>query len=274
MLNMTAPGLTLPQPSLVLPFRKHDAMSTGGTDNVSEGWYYGAERGITGLDVHRSIDFDLPYGTPVFAMADGWAAFTYQSWLTATEYLGKRIGFGLGLWLLTLHKLPGSDVYWWGKYAHLSKVRSGIKYLRPYVDSDGDWHEPDSGPDNLYVPDPQLQQIFTPITKGQPLGYVGDSGVEWGYRDMFDVDTGTVAPRDRQAQPPWDAPHLHLEIYRRVNGSPAPGETLDADRLSVDPFGQYGMVRRWEDYSSYKGYSLGPGHLWLTDRHGKPVYTP
>jgi hypothetical protein len=261
-------------PGLALPFRKSDAARAGGTNNISEGWYYGEERGITGSELHKSIDFDLPYDSPVYAMADGWAAFTYQSWLTTTEYQGKRVGFGLGLWLLTLHKLPGSDVYWWGKYAHLSAVKPGIKYLKPYVDSDGDWHEPDSGPDNLYVPDPQLALTFTPIKKGQLLGYVGDSGIEWGYRDQFDVATGTIAPRDRQAQPAWDDDtHLHLQFYRRLQGDePEPGKPFNSTVVAVEPFGQYGTVRRWEGYSSYDGYPLGPGALWLTDRHGKPLY--
>jgi len=271
--TMVTPGLSLPAPFLALPFSKQNAAQAGGTRNISEGWYYGEERGITGSETHHAIDFNLPYGSPVLAMDDGWAAFTYQSFLSPVAYKGKLTGQGLGLWVLTLHKVPATNVYWWGKYGHLSAVAPGLKYLRPSVDSDGDWHEPSSGPDNLYVPDPQLTTIFTPIHRGQILGYVGDTGIEWGYRDAFNVDTGTVTPRDRVALPAWDKDaHVHIEIYRRVNGSPAPGETFDSTRISVDPFGQYGQVRRWENYSSYDDYPLGPGSLWLTDQRGKPVY--
>jgi hypothetical protein len=275
---MVAPGLLLPQPFLALPFRRRDAVPAGGEKNVSEGWYYGVERGIHGSEGHHAVDFNLPYGAEVLAPADGWAARTYQSWLTETVYTDPargnhtgRIGFGLGLWLITLHRVPGTDVYWWTKQAHLSWISPSIKYLRPHVDSDGDWHEPDSGPDNLYVPDPDLTSIFTPIKRGDVLAKVGDTGVEWGYRDDFDVNTGQVRPRNRVSLPQWDVDiHNHIEVYRRVNGSPKAGETFDANRISADPFGLYGQVRRWE-FSPYDGYPLGPGHLWLSDG-SKPVY--
>jgi hypothetical protein len=261
--SMVAPGLMLPEPFLALPFRRRDARAAGGECNISEGWLYGAERGIHGFEGHHAIDFNLPYGADILAPADGWAARTYQSWLTETIYQGKRIGFGLGLWLITLHRVPGTDVYWWTKQAHCSWIDPSIRYLKPYVDEDGDWHEPNSGPDNLYIPDPDLAAMFTPIKRGDVLARVGVTGVEWGYRDKFDVATGQVEHNPQQQQ--WDGDiHNHIEIYRRVNGSPKPGEKLDTARISADPFGQYGQVRRWQ-YSPYDGYPLGPGHLWLGD---------
>lgn len=277
--SLVAPGLQLPKPWLALPWRERDAAHSGGRKNISEGWFYGMERGIHGSEVHRSVDVNLPFGAPVLAPADGWAAHTIQTWYTPTVYSrdgrSGRIGFGLGKWLITLHKLPDTDAYWWTKMAHVGWIDPKIKYLRPYADSDGDLHEPDGqhGQDNLYLPDPQLAQIFTPIKRGQVLATVGDTGVEWGYRDEYNLDTGEVLPRDRQLKPAWDVDiHLHLEVYRRVNGSPKPGETFDANRISVDPFGLYGQVRRWEGYSSYDGYPLGPGHQFLTDHHGRPLY--
>lgn len=275
--NMTAPGLELPAPWLVVPCRKRDAERAskhGRLSCISEGWFYGMERGIHGGQVHASVDINLPWGADVLAPADGWAAWTIQTWLTGNVYKDKRVGFGLGLWLITLHKLPDREEYWWTKQAHVGWVDPKLRFLRPWADSDGDLHEPDGqhGPDNLYLTDPELAAAFTPIKRGEKLATVGDSGVEWGYRDQYNLETGGVLPRDRKQHPAWDEDvHLHLEIYRRVNGSPKPGETFDANRISVDPFGQYGQVRRWDNYSPYDGFRVGPGNQWLLDR-GVPVF--
>lgn len=277
--NMVAPGLRLPKSFLHLPFREGDAWKSGGHCNISEGWYYGMERGIHGAEGHHALDFNLPYGADVLAPANGWAAYTYHSYYTPTEYQGKRVGLGLGLWLLTMHQVPDggnvSDrpIYWWTKSAHLSWVDPSLRYLKPTVDADGDWHEPNSGPDNLYVPDPQLAQHFTPIRRGQVLARVGDTGVEWGYRDQFDPETGVVTPRNRHELPAWDLDiHLHFQVYRRENGSPGEGEEFSAKLIPVDPFGQYGQVRRWQGVSPYDGYQTGPGQLWVTNQFGKPLY--
>ncbi|HKX73651.1 MAG TPA: hypothetical protein VJM32_06530 [Candidatus Saccharimonadales bacterium] len=285
--SLVLPGLEVPPPWMALPFRKRDAARSGGTSNISEGTYLGSERGIhggghdivagiIGNGLHNAIDYDLPYDTDILAPADGVAFRTYQSWLTNVVYQrdgrSGRVGFGLGLWLITLHRVPGTNVYWWTKKAHCSWIDPGVRYLRPYVDADGDWHEPNSGPDNLYIPDGDLFAMGTPIKRGDVLARVGDTGVEWGWRDDFDIEAGQVRPRNRGQLPPWDVDiHLHDEIYRRVNGSPAAGESLDTRRLSIDPFGRYGQVRRWEGYSAYDGYKLSPGHVFLTDR-GKPIY--
>lgn len=265
--------IDLPWPSLLLPFRASDAAQTGGTNNVSEAWNYGAETNITGTSAHRAIDFDLPLGAPVYAMAPGWAAYTYQSYLLDKQYKGKRVGLGLGLWLMTLHSLPGSNVYWWGKYGHLGSVAPGIRYLRPHRDHDGDWHEPSRGRDNIYVAERKLAWRFTYIETGDLLGHVGDTGVEWGYRDEFDPDTGTVNPRDRDRYPAWDSAHLHLEIYRRVRGNTRlPRPWRNTARISVDPFGHYGVVDREKGTSPYDGYVLGANFLWRTDNSGHPLY--
>jgi hypothetical protein len=109
--SLVAPGLDLPAPFLRLPFRSELRRQVG-TSNISEGWFYGDERGIHGREAHHAIDFNLPYGTDVLAPADGWAARTYVSWMTSTRYHGRRVGFGLGLWLITLHRVPDSDVFW------------------------------------------------------------------------------------------------------------------------------------------------------------------
>lgn len=167
---------------------------------------------------------------------------------------------------------PGSDVYWWGKYAHLSRVATGIPYLRPTVDSDGDWHEPSKGPYNIYRQERMLERLFTPIHAGATLGYVGDTGVEWGYRDKFNPDTGTVAQRDHHKFPAWDLPHLHLEVYRWKCSNPRWWWQLKTNRISVDPFDTYGTVDRSSGPSPYDGYKLGPNSLWLTDDQGLPRY--
>lgn len=270
--SLVAPGLELPEPFLRLPFSRHLAQGVG-TRNISEGWFYGAERGIHGMETHHAIDFNLPYGADVLAPADGWAARTYVSWMTTIRYQGKRVGFGLGLWLMTLHKVPGTDVYWWTKMAHLSDIKEHIRYLRPKRDRDGDWYEPKRGRDNLYRPDPVLAQEFTPIKCGEVLGKVGDTGIEWDWRDEFGAEMGVVFQRNRRMLPPWDDDtHLHFEVFRRVNGSPKRRWQLNTDRISVDPFGLYGQVRQWPRRSSpYDGYPLAPGHLWLSNG-SRPLY--
>jgi hypothetical protein len=156
--------------------------------------------------------------------------------------------------------------------AHLASVEPHIRYLRPKRDRDGDWHEPKRGRDNLYRPDPILAREFTPIKCGETLGRVGDTGIEWDWRDEFDPETGGVFTRNRRMLPPWDDDtHLHFEVYRRTNGSPKRRRHFNADRISVDPFGQYGQVRRKQKMSPYDGYRLAEGHLWLSE-HGQPLY--
>lgn len=195
--------------------------------------------------------------------ADGWVARTYQSWLTEIDYRGKRLGYGLGMWLLTLHSLPDQPgVFWWTKVAHLSWIDPTIYYLQPTQDSDGDWHEPDV----LYVPDRQLTQVFSYRKRGDLVATAGDTGIEWGYRDNFDPVTGQVAPR--ASLPSWDLDlHIHFEVYRRKNGSEV---GFDAERICIDPFGLYGQVRA--DAPLYTTGALGPGHVFLINTDGQLLH--
>ena len=214
---------------------------------MTESWVYSAaERSIHGYTNHGGIDFAAPRGTPVYAAADGYALSSSHFVPLAKEYNGKSpLGFGLGEFVQIWH--PDQGVY--TSYSHLSKVSSDIPYFKPECDNTGY-----CDPKVIYASTDDIMDKAKFIKRGTLIGYVGDTGLSWGY---------TEQPRKVRSYtkfPSWDETHLHFEMYTRD-----PVKFTKANRY--DLFGIYGRLSQYTA-SSYTGAEA----LWKLDSNNKPLF--
>lgn len=230
-----------------LPFEEQDY-------EITEGWFYSdEEKAIHGFTTHGAIDFKLERGTPVLAAAEGLAVSSYFSYLLKKEgkpllYNDKPMGFGLGYFVQIYHSQQ--DLF--TTYAHLERVADEIKFHASRGHGDYIWpvgHKVDPSKLPRY-------RWGTKVERGQVVGYVGDSGITWGYVDY---------PRrpDPEKFPSWDEVHLHFEVFRRVG--------VRKKKKMFDPYGIQGKTEDYPDsYKKGKGMGAKGAILWALDEKGLP----
>jgi hypothetical protein len=280
-------GSSMPAPFLKLPFRARDGVASA---YDSEGWITSPDEldiddEVNG-DLHQANDLELVttpdygYGKPIVAAAAGKAYFSYQyisgSWTDPKTGKVVQVGWGAGLFVEIRHAQdqPG-NAGWVTQYIHLSSIAPGIPYIPPTkVDDPNDPTHPDWTPSGILVDNNTLWNAGVPVQQGQVIGTMGDTGVGKGWKDNFNLATGTVTPRDRRALPPWDPPQLHLSLYQ--------GRVNKVKQNVVDPFGFYAQVcpgewkpfqRAQNPYGQFPGLMrTAPNSAWVTDRFGHPQY--
>ena len=213
---------------------------------ITESWLYSnAERAIHGYANHGGVDWAAPRGTPVYAAADGYAISSTHISPLARTYQGKTVGFGLGEFVQIWH--PKQGVF--TSYSHLSKVDSGIPYFKPTCNGGA------CDPEVVYNDGKFSEDEGEFIKRGDLVGYVGDSGLSWGYEEK---------PRGKRVSqnsyPSWDETHLHFETYTRA--APNFGKSR-----RYDPFGIYGRLGQYNNSS----YTLS-GSLWKIDTNGSAEF--
>lgn len=223
------------KPFLCLPF------SEGTKFTITEGWYYSdQEKAIHGYETHYAVDFATDRGTPVVAAADGLALASFHSAWAKKEHQGKKVGFGLGRFVQIWH--PEAKLY--TMYAHLEKIADGIPYVVPIKQGEM-W--------NPTVVNQTVDKVIAqckPVKKGQVIGYVGDTGLAWGYEE-----TPTMRPDPKQFFS-WDETHLHFEVYDR--------DDRGIKKNRYDPFGVYGKADAYT--------ALYKGGLWLLTKNNQPRF--
>jgi len=258
----------VPPKFLKLPFRERDGQ---GSLTISEGWLTSNDEiPFTGDFTHGALDLEFAnsakhgYGLPVLAAADGVAYYSYQylsGTFTDPDNTTHQVGLGAGLVVEIQHSNG-----WVTQYIHLSKVAKGIPYLGATEDSavPGDW-----SPSGILQPRSALLKAGVPVKQGQVIGWQGDTGIGYDYKDAFDGVTGQVAPRDRVALPPWDPAQLHFQLYH--------GRDANLGKQNItDIAGVYGRVTA--STNPYMGEKLGQfctvsaRTAWLTDHNGQPQY--
>ncbi len=197
---------------------------------ITEGWMYSEhETSIHGFKNHHAIDFSLPRNSHVLAAADGIAISSYLYFLVKKEgrvvdYQGKPVGFGLGRFIQIYH--PQNGLY--TVYGHLEKINPQIPFFTPRKFADKLWPVGHKIKPNKLIADKKGLEVKT----GDLIGYVGDSGLTWGYQDFPERP-------DPKKFPSWDETHLHFEVAQR-HGSKW------AKRL-FDPFGIKGKTEDYPD---------------------------
>lgn len=231
---------------LSLPVKRRDYQ-------ITEGWIYtNEEREIHGYAEHGAVDFALPRGSEVLAAAAGYAIASYSRYLTLNEkyrkqmlYKGKPIGFDLGYFVQIYH--PESGRY--TEYGHLEKIAGKIPFSIPRQMKDGRFipfgHKINPSKYSTYK-----NAVW--VERGDVIGFIGDSGLSWGYEDY------PVRP-DPNEFPSWDKTHLHFEEFSR---------NKYRRRVRRDPYDIY------KDYTYYPQPShlepFGKKHIWLHVVGGLP----
>lgn len=222
-----------PKPFLSVPFSYAEREKL----TISEGWKYTEEeKAVHGYATHYAVDFAAPRGTPIYAATSGYAISSFHI-AYAGEHEGKKVGFGLGRFVQIWN--PQQKVY--VSYSHLDGVGAGIPYIAPKKGKTAEGLVT-YDPTIVYQPLAEVMKVAKFVRKGQLVGYVGDTGLSWGYQE-------NLTKRDVKKYPSWDETHLHFEVYRRSAGG------SKAERY--DPFGFYAAAE------VYQSWGQAVGGLWL-----------
>lgn len=223
------------KPFLSLPFKEGTKLE------ITEGWFYSdEEKAIHGYEKHYGVDFATDRGTPVLATADGFALSSFHSAWANKTYKDEKVGFGLGRFVQIWH--PEAKVY--TMYGHLERIENGIPYYEPV--KQGDMWNPTVVNQSVEA---MLKKV-KPVKRGDVIGYVGDTGLAWGYEE-----TPTMRPDPKQF-PSWDETHLHFEVYDR--------DEQGRKKNRYDPFDLYGQAQAYQ--------AMPARGLWLFGKNSQPQF--
>ncbi len=253
-----------PKAYLTLPFSKKDA----GNIKINEGWLYSYdEYQIHGMEVHTAVDFHAPYGTVVYAPADGYAMSSYFTLPVKPHeeeiiYKGKAINYGLGLFV----RMYIPQAHRFIDLAHLSEIDNAIPFSQAGFDAEKKRWDPTN--EKILINEIPSHTAWAKVTKGQYLGRVGTSGLSWGYEDFTDKPQRNVT-YDPKIQVSWDDPHLHFEEFSQVQ-DPHKDEVQGHKTAPRDIYGIYSFEG---DYPRLD-QKLDPRFkaLILTREDGRPLF--
>lgn len=196
---------------------------------INEWWIYTpGEKEIHGITNHKSIDYAVPYGTPVYAPVDGFVQWSYYNTTYGATgdrvmYQNQTINYGLWYRAQIIHPDPSDplnpDKVTFIQLAHLSrfsptvaKTIKGSEYIYDPV-------EDAMKIDNYSLTYNELafvlrgQNIRTIAVKQWDLiWYAGNSGLEqWENVDEdYSPKTHVYDPQNSR-----DDAHIHVQTYQR-----------------------------------------------------------
>jgi murein DD-endopeptidase MepM/ murein hydrolase activator NlpD len=209
---------------------------------ISEGRIYSdEEHAIHGLRDHEAIDFDMPYGTKIYAPTTGLVLATYQNgYLTAgtgvRAYEGKAIHYGYGYYITFWD--PKRDLFM--IFAHLSSIAKTIPfYPAKALTYEGTINL--KGRNSGLIPprgetikteilkDPSIYSQMKVVKAGEYLGTIGTSGLERWENFPLEVKKAPSTPPKKPLKS-RDQPHLHFELFQK---------SLLSGKVEIDPYGVY-----------------------------------
>lgn len=300
------------EPFAALPF-KHNVDSKL---VMTSGWVTAEdELPIVGNDPeHWALDFEGPKcGTPVLAVASGWVVTSFQSGVLrggeapfnpdnpsdmSTDHrdpISGREGYigygGLFAELQTDVVNPETGQHIVAQYFHLGSVNPDLAWIDPVrLEDTATWDGKSAAnwyPADIAQSQEDIRQIATWVEQGDVLGWLGDTGINFGYDDAFDPVTHTVAPRDRRALPPWDpqgagvttpikyACELHIEFYSGRNENNGKIGRFDAFDLYAPITGEPGTESYDNPYNPEGEpgeFVTGDDSIFLQNRRGDLLY--
>lgn len=220
---------------------------------ITEGWIYSKEeQSIHGGSKHLGIDYACQRGTPVFAATDGWAISSYKRRVLTDKktgqeilYKGKKITNSRGYFVQIFHH----NTNLFTEYYHLEKIADNLPFGEP-IQTGEDVLLPvgrDLPPEEYKTYKKALL-----VKRGDIIGFVGDSGLTWGYDDYPNRP-------DPKEFPSWDETHLHFRVYSKGK---------DETEEELDPYDVYKSFEYYPWTSHVK--TMGKNHLWLNVKEGLP----
>ena len=200
---------------------------------ITEGWFYlEKETKIHGLKIHAGIDFKARRNEPVYASAEGWVSSSYHSFQVINKdkslkkYKNKNVNNGMGFFVQIYH--PKNKRY--TQYGHLSKISNNIPFGSPRKIKENYYpYAYKTSPKRM-----KNSKYYTWIKKGDLIGYAGDSGLTWGYKDY---------PKrpDIKKYPSWDEVHLHFQEFAR-----------DKNGNKIEPRDPFNIYNTYQKYPKTK----------------------
>lgn len=220
------PHTEMPKPFLAIPVAK-----AAPRHEISQGWDYSEDERVIHPSIprHFAVDFPEPWGTPVYAAADGVGVASYHTF-DMTDSGSRTIGYGLGLFIAIWHE----EIKVFTSYAHLSGINNELIPYIPPVLEDGSWQPRKA----LYVPVATFKKNARLVKRGDLIGYIGYTGLRLGYPET-PANPPMIDPAKNKTWDPAGA-HLHWEVYTRT-----PDGLKKANRY--DPFGLYAEREAYAD---------------------------
>ncbi len=202
---------------------------------ITEGWRYSIEEtSIHKLVSHGSVDYAVPYGTPIYAPTDGWIHASYYNttlWAVGKRqmYQGKTLNYGLWYWVQIIRPDPqdpfNTDKITFIQLAHLSRFSPSVAETIAWLSYIYDAGEDAIKINNYSLSSQDLADIvrgksvshIIPIKQWDLIGYVGNSWLEQGedVGPRYKPKSHIKDPRNSR-----DEPHIHVNIYKRsLDGS-------------------------------------------------------
>jgi len=161
---------------------------------------------IHGFKIHTGIDFKTKRNEHFYASAEGWTTSSYHSFQVRNKdkslkkYKNKSINNGMGFFVQIYH--PKNKRY--TQYEHLGKISNKIPFGSPRKIK-GNYY-----PYTYRISPKKMKnsKYHVWFNKGDLIGYVGDSGLTWGYKDY-------PQRPDIKKYPSWDEIHLHFQEFAR-----------------------------------------------------------
>lgn len=184
------------------------------------------------LPQHYANDLQAPWGTPVYAAADGWMVCSYEVERDdepdpANPGKTRKLGFGYGLYCRIAHydlvDEDGNALH--SLYGHMSALVNSSDYKAPeHVGAMG----PDDWSTSKYfrLPPDEFKKIARFVKQGEQIGNMGHTGLGLDYTEQ-----PSYPPMVDDTTPTWDPAGSHLH-WQLVVLDP----TTFAPWYSVDPF--------------------------------------
>jgi len=239
---------------------------------INEWWMYSSgEKAIHWLTNHKSIDYTVPYGTPVYAPVDGFIQGSYYNttlWAIGSRVMYQDRTINYGLWYRVQIVYPDPrDPFDPSKVtfiqlAHLSRLSPIVEQTIKGSDYIYDPVEDAMKIDNYSLTYTDLAFVLRamstrviPVKQWELIWYAGNSGLE----HWENVDENYI-PRDYVFDPQnsRDDVHIHMQTYKRnSNGSKISTSIKDPYHLGTWATGpNYPTHDNW--------WALTPWHVFKT----------
>lgn len=239
-------------PHFSLPFHQSDLPEWYA---LSEGYFYAATvwRERHGNTIHAGIDYDVPYGTPIYSPVEGYASASYNIQRARHEDASIRthddtsVTYSLGYCIQIYH--PQTQLFL--LYGHLSYISEEIVFTPPFTTDTGEQFARGFNLTSQHVASLDQCSRLVHVTRGQYLWDVWVSGI-YLTDTLVQADDRPHHPLPEHQYIYYSHPHLHRNTYdRSPDGS---------KQTPIDPYDIYDTADLYPDPSRPR-LTLWPDHL-------------
>ena len=229
--------------AISLPF----SSDVGSIYSITEGFVYStAEQAIHWNKYHWSVDYALPFWTPVYAPTDWYIVASYHDEMLNRFVNGQQVHYGWGWHVVIFSPSDEKIILLWHlsslegsipidfPVAKLNKNMKVVKYISNIANLSKQW---------LLE---KFWKNWKRVKKWDLIGTVWNSGLGlWiDFVSPYDVP---YYP-EIHSQNSWDEPHIHMEVYYKKN--------IFSKKNKIDPYWIYKDASFYQKYFSQFDWTI------------------